>query len=135
MPRRKPSYNDIVRNRYGRQVSKTPSPIKLNSTTATVAKRNYRHKSGVVANMEIRRLQKTTEPCIPLASFSKLIKELVQNNYDRPNMVYRMTKGALLALRTSVEEFLIKLFQDCQLAAKHRQRKTISPKVSNWYYK
>ena len=132
MPRQKTAASKIIRHRHQIAAANRQQAI-IKSSNTTVAsnnniKRAYRHQSGVVANMEIRRLQLSNEPCIPLAPFARFVKELVQDYFSQKQL-YRMTKGALLALRTSAEDFLVQLFADCNRAAKHRHRKTIAPEV------
>lgn len=126
MPRHKTSYSQIVRNRHQATVKRNqPSPL---TEVSNIKKRVYHHKSGVAANMEIRRLQRSIDPCIPLTPFARFVKELVQDQFSY-RQLYRMTKGALLALRSSAEDFLVHLFEDCVRAADHRHRKTITPEV------
>ena len=53
------------------------------------------------------------------------MREIANNLTTEP---YRWTAEALLALQESMEDFMVHLFEDCNLCAIHAKRVTIMPK-------
>ena len=97
-----------------------------------VAKKKRRFKPGTVALREIRKYQKNGDPIIPLASFKRLIKELVDEVTQTqmasfPNGV-RVAADANHALREAAENYLVGLYADSNLEAIHGKRITIFAK-------
>ncbi|RDB15877.1 histone H3.2 [Hypsizygus marmoreus] len=90
---------------------------------ATV-KRPHRFRPGTVALREIRRYQKTTELLIRKLPFQRLVREIAQAY----RMDLRFQSSALMALQEAAEAYLVKLFEDTNLAAIHAKRVTIQPK-------
>jgi histone H3 len=87
-------------------------------------KKPFRHKPGVVALREIRKLQRTTDPIIPLRPFGRLVRELtmVFNNTG-----LRWEAAAVLALREASEAYLVGIFEETVLCAVHAKRVTVMP--------
>lgn len=73
---------------------------------------------------EIRKLQNSTEPLIPLAPFVRVVREIAHAH--RPSVLFQA--GAIDALRHASEDHLIRLFQDSKEAAEHAGRVGISSK-------
>merc|ERR1711959_7259 len=84
-----------------------------------------RYKPGTLAIREIRKYQKSTDLLIRKLPFARLIREICNEFTDQP---MRWTAEALLALQESSEDFLVHLFEDCNLCAIHAKRVTIMPK-------
>jgi histone H3/H4 len=81
----------------------------------------FRFKPGTVALREIRKQQKSTDNVIPLAPFSKLVKEIAHEQphsvrlvNDSTNSKYKGVKfqrGALNALLNASESYLVKFLE------------------------
>eukprot|EP00386_Alphamonas_edax_P008681 GDKI01028278.1.p1 GENE.GDKI01028278.1~~GDKI01028278.1.p1 ORF type:complete len:167 (-),score=26.10 GDKI01028278.1:30-530(-) len=82
----------------------------------------YRHRPGTKALQEIRRFQKTTDLLIPKLPFSRLVKEIQNENAPES---YRWTAEALLCLQTAAETYLTELMSDAQLCSFHAKRVTL----------
>ena len=93
-----------------------------------VPKKKRRFRPGTVALREIRKYQKSTEPLIAKAPFSRLVREIVQQFSDR---VTRVQPAALMALQEASEQILTSAFQDSVLCMAHAKRVTITPKDMN----
>ena len=63
---------------------------------------------------EIRELQRSTQPLIPFAAFSRLAREVSGGK--------RFTRSALEALQTAAEGYLIEMLHGSQMAALHAGR-------------
>lgn len=95
-------------------------------------KKKRRFKPGTVALREIKKYQKNGDPIIPLASFKRLIKEIVEELTQSqmasfPNGV-RVAADAHNALREAAENYLVGLYTDSNLEAIHGKRITIFAK-------
>jgi len=82
-------------------------------------------RPGTVALREIRKYQKSTEMLIPKAPFTRLVREISNENN---NLNFRFQDGAIEALQQSSEAYIIGLFEDTNLCAIHAKRVTIMPK-------
>ncbi|MCO5577324.1 hypothetical protein L7F22_031152 [Adiantum nelumboides] len=90
------------------------------------ARKKYKFKPGTCALREIRKYQKSTEPIIPKAPFSRLVREIVWEYSDN---VSRVTAGALGALQEATEDIATSLFHDsvlCHVHAKFRSASSSS---------
>mmetsp|Transcript_19090 Transcript_19090/g.36493 ORF Transcript_19090/g.36493 Transcript_19090/m.36493 type:complete len:139 (+) Transcript_19090:342-758(+) len=85
----------------------------------------HRYRPGTVALREIRRYQRSTELLIRKLPFARLCREV--SNALAPS-AFRWTAEALLALQECVEDFMVHLFEDCNLCALHAKRVTIMVK-------
>lgn len=88
--------------------------------------KRHRYRPGTVALREIRKYQKSVDLLIRKLPFARVVRE-IGNNFG-PGGGMRWTAEALLALQESTEDFLVKLFEDCNLCAIHAKRVTIMPK-------
>ena len=96
---------------------------KLAPATGRV-KKPHRYRPGVVALREIRRYQKSTELLIRKLPFQRLVREIA-----RGMLTDLWFQGsAVQALQEASEAFLVSLFEDADLCAKHARRVTVSPK-------
>ena len=71
---------------------------------------------------EIRKEQSSSKLIIPRAPFKRLVEETIQ---DLGKSDMRVRKGALEALQTQTEEYLIDMFHDVNLVAIQCKRETI----------
>ncbi|KAJ7334101.1 histone H3 [Mycena albidolilacea] len=86
-----------------------------------MVKKTHRFRPGTVALREIRAYQKSTELLIRKLPFQRLVREIAQD-YN-PNLRFQST--ALEALQQAAEHYLIRLFEDTNLACIHAKRVTI----------
>jgi len=89
------------------------------------AKKKHRFRPGTVAIKEIRQYQKSSELLIRKLPFMRLVKEITQEQFSPPGMVYRWQGSAIAALQESAEAYLVHLFEDANLCALHAKRVTI----------
>ena len=87
-------------------------------------KKPHRYRPGTVALREIRKYQKSTELLIRKAPFQRLVKEIAIDFKSD----LQMQSTALLALQEASEAYLVRLFEDTNECAMHRERVTIMPK-------
>jgi histone H3 len=93
-------------------------------TTAGVGvKKPHRFRPGTVALRDIRRFQKSTELLIRKLPFQRLVREIAM---DFQNDL-RFQSSAILALQEAAEAYLIGIFEDAFVAAKHEKRSLIYP--------
>ena len=88
-------------------------------------KKPYRYRPGTVALREIRRYQKSTDLMFRKAAFTRLVREVLQ---EEKKAVERFTGSSLLALQEAAEAYHVGLFEDTNLCAIHAKRVTIMPK-------
>ncbi|EFA10354.1 uncharacterized protein LOC662206 [Tribolium castaneum] len=94
------------------------------STSYFIGNKEYRIRLKLLRM--IKKLQMSTELCIPKLSFSRLIRELLQS-HSRGTRDLRIQKSALQALHEASEAYLTALFADSNLLAAHAHRVTIKP--------
>jgi histone H3 len=107
-------------------------PSKQLATTAArksgpgtgAVKKPHRYRPGTIALREIRRYQKSTELLMRKLPFQRLVREVMQDFKSD----FRFQSHALLAMQEAAEAYLVKLFEDANLAAIHAKRVTIMPK-------
>ncbi|OUS42576.1 histones H3 and H4 [Ostreococcus tauri] len=100
-----------------------------------LVQKKRRYRPGTLALKEIRRFQKTTDLLIRKMPFARLVRIIVLacarvreiSNELSPEPL-RYTAESLLALQEATEDFLVHLFEDCNLCAIHAKRVTIMPK-------
>ena len=93
-------------------------------------KRRGRFRPGTVALREIRKYQKSTELLIRKLPFQRLVREVVQDLFDKSDIPFspRFQSTAILAIQEASEDFLVRMFGECQYFAVHGNRVTIQPK-------
>ena len=84
-----------------------------------------RFRPGTVALREIRKYQKSTELLIRKIPFQRLVREIV---YQTQGQDYRFQSTALLALQEAAEDFLVRMFEQCNHIAIHGKRTTVMVK-------
>eukprot|EP00884_Botryococcus_braunii_P012886 jgi/Botrbrau1/21599/Bobra.43_1s0009.1 len=89
------------------------------------ARKSRRYRPGTVALREIRKYQRTTNLLIRKLPFARLTREITNVLAPEP---FRWSAEGLLALQEATEDFLVHLFEDCNLCAIHAKRVTIMPK-------
>lgn len=115
----------LHRKQYGDPPSK-PCKIyrsKKQPKTSEGVKRPHRFRSGTKALAEIRFYQKNADDCllIPQAPFSRLIRKFSLNYHDD----IKVSKNAKLQLQAAIENFILELFENAQLAAIHAKRQKV----------
>ena len=79
--------------------------------------------------MEIRKYQKTTDLLIRKAPFARLVREIcLDTTVCSWGAEIQWQSNAIMALQEASEAYLVKLFEDSNLAAIHAHRVTIQPK-------
>ena len=89
-------------------------------------KKPHRYRPGTVALREIRRFQKSTDLLIRKALFQRLVREITEELFK--NKELRFQSLSVLALQEASEAYLIRMFEDTNLAALHAKRVTIMPR-------
>mmetsp|Transcript_8706 Transcript_8706/g.32119 ORF Transcript_8706/g.32119 Transcript_8706/m.32119 type:complete len:134 (+) Transcript_8706:309-710(+) len=89
--------------------------------------KRHRYRPGTVALREIRKYQRTVDVLIRKLPFARLVKEIAQG-FAPANTPLRFTAESLMALQEATEDFIVHLFEDCNLCAIHAKRVTIMPK-------
>jgi len=87
-------------------------------------KKPHRFLPGTVARREIARLQKSDKPILPRAPLERLIREIAQD--FKTDLMF--AAEAIDAIHLYIETYLVDLFVDTKLAARHAERETIMPK-------
>merc|ERR1712193_202786 len=97
--------------------------IMINTPEKNVKRRRYR--AGSIALQEIRKYQRSTDLLIRKLPFARIVKDITNHVHGD---LLRFTAEALLALQEVTEDFMVHLFEDCNLCAIHARRVTIMPK-------
>ena len=116
---RKSTGGKAPRKQLGTKAARKSAP------TIGGVKKPHRYRPGTVALREIRRYQKSTDLMFRKAAFTRLVREVLQ---DEKKAVERFTGSSLLALQEAAEAHHVGLFEDTNLCAIHAKRKTIMPK-------
>jgi histone H3/H4 len=88
------------------------------------ARKPFKWRPGTVALREIRRYQKSYDPILAFAPFSRLVREIGQDFHT----YIRFSRTAIEAIREAVEAYLVWVFEYANLAAIHAKRVTIFPR-------
>lgn len=111
-----------------RKKSSTPqrkgTPRKSVSKNVSYRVGNKIYKLNKATIREIRRLQMSTQLCIPKLPFSRVIREILMQ-YAQIDM--KVQRKALDALQEAAEMYLTQLFEDSNLCAHHAKRLTLRP--------
>jgi histone H3 len=83
-----------------------------------------RHRPGSRVISEIKRLQRDTNLLIPKLPFGRVVRDIVREVVGE----LRFASEALEALQSTVEAYLVGLFEDANLCAMHARRVTIMPR-------
>ena len=94
-------------------------------------KKRYRYQLGTVALKQIRQYQKSMELLIRKLPFQRLVREIAGNSRVITSPLcgkVRFQSAAIMALQEAAEAYLVGLFEDTNLCARHARRVTIMPK-------
>eukprot|EP00922_Rhytidocystis_sp_ex-Travisia-forbesii_P073030 GHVS01108849.1.p1 GENE.GHVS01108849.1~~GHVS01108849.1.p1 ORF type:complete len:238 (+),score=55.86 GHVS01108849.1:209-922(+) len=86
-----------------------------------------KHRPGELALKEIRMYQNSTDLLLPKNPFSRVVREVTQR-HDKPDVTYRYTPGAMAALQTAAEVYLVGVLEDARLCNLHAKRVTLQAK-------
>ncbi|RZC33631.1 Histone domain containing protein [Asbolus verrucosus] len=106
--------------------NKSNSPKKRRSGTRIfhIGSRTFKLRTKLLRT--IKNLQMSTKHCIPAAPFTRLIREILQDNYLHCYDL-RIQQKAIEALQEAAEIYLVGLFEDSCLCAYHAKRVTLRP--------
>lgn len=99
--------------------SRRPQPPPFPQT-----KKKRRFRPGTVALREIRKYQKSSDPIMRKAPFSRVVREIMAEYSDKAD---RIQSAALGALQEASEDILVSLFHDSVLCHVHAKRVTLKP--------
>ncbi len=85
-------------------------------------KKAHRFRPGTVALREIRRYQQSTNTLIPLAPFSRLVREIAEEQNLKG---FRFQASAITALQSATEAYVVGVLEDSNLCAIHAKRVTV----------
>ena len=116
--------------RTKRNVNTGPVKTPRNPPTGHVPKKR-RYRPGTRALLQIRKYQKSTELLIRKLPFQRLVREVVQEMFKTKS--YRFQSTAILALQEASEDFLVRMFSQCNDICIHGKRVTVQDKdVQLW---
>ena len=106
--------------------AKTPMQMKVRGPKEKKMKEKHkrRYRPGTLALQEIRKHQKSTELLIRKLPFMRLVQEIGQKFMTG----IKFQGTVVMALQEASEAYLISLFEDSNLCAKHAKQCTIMPK-------
>ena len=87
------------------------------------AQRRKPKPSSLSSLQEIRKYQTECKPLLHFLPFMRVVRDIL--NQHGP---YKITRGALLALREVVEDHLVHVFEGSNLTCMHRDRCTLAPR-------
>ena len=105
--------------------AKCPRPSPRGPTEEPKKKKK---RINLTALQEIRKYQSEVKPLLPLLPFIRVVRDIL--NWQGP---YRITREAILALRTMVEDYLVTTLEGANLACMHRNRCTLAPQDIRLY--
>ncbi|XP_012942093.1 histone H3.3 [Aplysia californica] len=97
---------------------------KRTKTKANKGRKLYKYRPGTVAEREVKKLQKSTQPLIPKAEFDRLAREVTQDFKTDS----RHQPGALAALQESAESWIVDMFGAAKKCGTQRKKKAVTPK-------
>ncbi|WIA16390.1 hypothetical protein OEZ86_007878 [Tetradesmus obliquus] len=104
--------------------ARTPAAARR-ATVPQTERKKHRYRPGTRALQEIRKYQKSTGLLVRKAPFARVVREIANRIAPEP---FRWTAEGLMALQEATEDFMVHLFEDCNLCAIHAKRVTIMPK-------
>ncbi|GBG76977.1 hypothetical protein CBR_g23308 [Chara braunii] len=120
----------VSRPRRGKTVGdkqkKNPQPVPQTGNNADAPARVHRRRRhpGMAALTEIRKLQRSTDLCIPFRPFLRVVREVVEKDIT-PNKGLRFQMTAVRALMEVAEAYLVANFENTNEVAIHSKRVTI----------
>ena len=91
-------------------------------------KKKKKKRVNLMALQEIRKYQSEVEPLLPLLPFIRVVRDML--SLQGP---YRITREAILTLRTVVEDYLVSTLEGANLACMHRNQCTLAPQDIRLY--
>lgn len=101
-----------------------PTKSRPHGTEDLINRKPKRALASVNARREIEFYQHTTNLLIKKIPFARVIREIVHDLWDGKKELY-WKSTALLALQEAAEWYLVCLFQDANLCARHAKRVTV----------
>jgi histone H3/H4 len=102
----------------------------LPPSTSSVVKKSYRHKSGSVSFMNIRKLQKNTNLVLPVAPMLRLLRYIIRNEIESSNTSrfneFRIESSVVEPIIQVSEDFLIESLQRSGFVSYSFGRKTVT---------
>merc|ERR1712226_1254857 len=86
---------------------------------------SHPYQAGTLILREIQKYQLSTDSLICKRTFMRIIKEIGRRISGEP---IRFTTESLFALQEATEDFIVRMFENCNLCAIHGRRVTILPK-------
>ena len=93
------------------------------------ASRRKQKPSSLTSLQEIRKYQMECKPLLPFLPFIRVVRDIL--NEQGP---YKISRGALLALREVTENHLVHVFEGSNLACMHRDRCTLAPRDNRLFH-
>lgn len=114
-PRGYPGRQLVAQRLSFERISRMTAPV------TTGVKKPYRFHPGTVALREIKKYQKSTGLLMRKLPFQRLVRKIALEI----NSEFRFQSSALLALQEAAEAYMVALFADTNMCAKHAKRVTI----------
>lgn len=121
-PKRK-SQTPKRKSQTPKKIPATPKRKKGKTTNFAISNKIF--KLNFTTIKEIRKLQLSTNLCVPKLPFSRLIREILM---DVATIDMKVQREALQALQEACELYLTQLFEDSNRCAAHARRITLMPK-------
>ena len=121
-------YNKLTMTRTKNSV--TTGPVKRpRCPPKGKVRKKRRFRPGTVALKQIKRYQKSTELLIRKLPFQRLVREVShQVSRDKGVDPFRYQSTAILALQEASEDFLVRMFSQCNDICIHGKRVTVQQK-------
>lgn len=90
-------------------------------------KKPHRFRPGTVAKREIKKYSNSVEDLIAHEPFQRLVREIaseIQISGQKQDP-WRFEKSAIHAFKATAQDFLIRMFEDANVYAKHAKRQTV----------
>ena len=113
----------VIIQRVAPRVCLPTAAVKAPKPQFNVLREALKKKSKLPALHEIKRLQTTVSPLIPLNSITRLIREILQGYGE-----FHVTRLCLEALQIAGEAHLVKLMEEANMCTRHGGRVTLQPK-------
>ena len=92
-------------------------------------RKKRRFRPGTVALRQIKRYQKSTELLIRKLPFQRLVREVSEDVFKEKGVEsFRYQSTAILALQEASEDFLVRMFSQCNDICIHGKRVTVQQK-------
>ncbi|GBG62264.1 hypothetical protein CBR_g29872 [Chara braunii] len=110
----------------GDKQKKNPQPVPQTGNNADAPARVHRRRRhpGMATLTEIRKLQRSTDLCIPFRPFLRVVREVVEKDIT-PNKGLRFEMTVVRALMEAAEAYLVANFENTNEVAIHSKRVTI----------